>query len=84
MIDEEIKKLENTKKSMKVTPKPISYNEIAFANILPFCDNMVDFGMNKEILIHIIQPIYEEYNMTQEMKETINGVISSKGEGESK
>ena len=84
LIDEEIKKLENTKKSMKVAPKPISYNEIAFANILPFCDNMVDFGMNKEILIHIIQPIYEEYNMTQEMKETINGVISSKGEGESK
>ena len=78
MINEEAEKLEKTKKSFKVSSKGLSFNEIAFSKIFPFCENMNDFGMNKEILMHIIEPIYEEYNITQKMRETIDGIFSSK------
>ena len=78
LINEEAEKLEKRKKSFKVASKGLSFNEIAFSKIFPFCENMNDFGMNKEILMHIIEPIYEEYNITQKMRESIDGIISSK------
>jgi len=55
-----------------------TYNDICFAQILPFSDNMADFGMPKEVLLDIIEPLYEQYNLTEDMKETMKGVFETK------
>jgi hypothetical protein len=55
-----------------------SYNDVCFAQILPFSDNMADFGMPKDILLDIIEPLYEEYNLTEDMKVTMKGVFETK------
>ena len=55
-----------------------TYNDICFAQILPFSDNMAEFGMPKEVLLDIIEPLYEQYNLTEDMKETMKGVFETK------
>ena len=55
-----------------------TYNDICFAQILPFTDNMADFGMPKEVLLDIIEPLYEKYNLTEDMKATMKGVFETK------
>ena len=55
-----------------------TYNDICFAQILPFSDNMAGFGMPKEVLLDIIEPLYEQYNLTEDMKETMKGVFETK------
>ena len=80
-IENSIKgEIEKTDKIVKISNGKIknSYNDICFAQILPFSDNMADFGMPKEILLDIIEPLYEKYNLTEDMKVTIKGVFETK------
>ena len=80
-IENSIKgEIEKTDKIVKKSNGKIknSYNDICFAQILPFSDNMADFGMPKEILLDIIEPLYEKYNLTEDMKITIKGVFETK------
>ena len=78
IILEEIEKLKSTQKDNKISFKSGKFTAVAFANILPFCDNMIGFGMNSDILMEIIKPLYEEYQITNEMKSTIDGIILPK------
>ena len=78
IILEEIEKLKSTQKDNKISFKSGKFTAVAFANILPFCDNMIGFGMASDILMEIIKPLYEEYQITNEMKSTIDGIISPK------
>ena len=78
IILEEIEKLKSTQKDNKISFKSGKFTAVAFANILPFCDNMIGFGMSSDILMEIIKPLYEEYQITNEMKSTIDGIISPK------
>ena len=80
-IENSIKgEIEKTDKIVKKSNGKIkkSYNDVCFAQILPFSDNMADFGMPKEILLDIIEPLYEKYNLTEDMKVTMKGVFETK------
>ena len=46
-----------------------------FGQILPFCSNMIDFGMSEEILKEIINPIFEKYKFEDGMKKAIEDII---------
>ena len=76
-IKGEIERLEKMVKQSNGKIKQ-SYNDVCFAQILPFSDNMAEFGMPKEVLLDIIEPLYEEYNLTEEMKVTMKGVFETK------
>jgi len=78
-LKEEIEKLDIMVKKSNGKIKR-SYNDICFAHILPFSDNMADFGMPKEVLLDIIEPFYEKYNLTEDMKMTMKGVFDTKYE----
>lgn len=76
-INGEIEKAEKMAKKANAKVKK-NYDDICFAHILPFSDNMADLGMPKEILLEIIEPMYEKFNLSEDMKNTMKGVFDSK------
>ena len=48
------------------------------SQLLPFCDNMCDFGMSKENIYKIIDPIMDKYQVKDDLKDTIDDLIKSK------
>jgi hypothetical protein len=77
-INEEIEKVKENIKKNNLSEKNYSFSTIAFSHLLPFCNNMIDFGMKKELLMELIEPIFEEYKVTEEMKQNIQEIIKSK------
>ena len=77
-INEEIEKVKENIKKNNLNEKNYSFSTIAFSHLLPFCNNMIDFGMKKELLMELIEPIFEEYKVTEEMKQNIQEIIKSK------
>ena len=73
-INNEIKKIIKNNKS--VNDK--AYQDTAFSNIVPFCASMIDFGMSKEILMKIIEHIFQGFYFDEKSKETIQQIIESK------
>ena len=53
-------------------------SNIAFAQILPYADNMIEFGVQKEIIQDVVFPKMTQYKMSNELIETIKSVINSK------
>ena len=53
-------------------------SNIAFAQILPYADNMHEFGLDKEVIFEIISPIIIQYKMSQESVEAIKAVVNNK------
>ena len=53
-------------------------SNIAFAQILPYADNMYEFGLDKEVIFEIISPIIIQYKMNKESIETIKAIINKK------
>ena len=51
---------------------------IAFAQILPYADNMIDFGLDKETIQEIIFPIISKYKIDKESIEMIKEIINKK------
>lgn len=76
IIDTEIKRVEENKKKNNIKMNEKSYSDIIFAHILPFSDNLTEFGMEKDTLMEIITPYFEKYNIPKEMKEIIKGTIN--------
>ena len=52
-------------------------NNVAFGQILPNLGAMDRFGLNKEEIKKIVSPFFEEYEISNENKQTILGVIES-------
>jgi hypothetical protein len=77
-INEEIEKVKENIKKNNLNENNYSFSTIAFSHLLPFCNNMIDFGMKKELLMELIEPIFEEYKVTEEMKQNIQEIIKSK------
>ena len=48
--------------------------------MIPFCDNMIDFGMPTESIYKIIEPILTKYNANDNLRKTIDDIIKSKQE----
>ena len=53
-------------------------SNIAFSQILPYADNMLDFGLDKETIKEIIFPIINTYKINAESIEAIKAVINNK------
>ena len=53
-------------------------NNIVFAQALSLIDNMVDFGLEQEMIKDIIEPKMIQYKLTDNLKNTIYGVIQNK------
>ena len=51
---------------------------IAFAQIIPYADNMSEFGLDKKTIQEIIFPIMNKYKINQESIELIKSVINNK------
>ena len=55
-----------------------SYSNIVFAQLLPMTDNMIDFGLDINIVEGIILPFINKYKISQELAVTITAVIDAK------
>ena len=53
-------------------------SNIAFAQILPYADNMIEFGLDKEIIKEVVFPKMNKYKMSNELIESIKAIINSK------
>ena len=51
---------------------------IAFAQIIPYADNMLEFGLDKETIQEIIFPLINRFKISQESIELIKSVINGK------
>ena len=51
---------------------------IVFAQLVPLNDNMIDFGIDINIIEEIISPIIKEYKISPELAEVIYSVLNSK------
>ena len=54
------------------------YSNIVFAQLVPINDNMIEFGLDINIVEEIILPIIKEYKISPELAEVITSVINSK------
>lgn len=52
--------------------------DIVFAQIISFCQSMVEFNVDIEVLEKVIAPFINQYKLNKEMKENINIVLHSK------
>ena len=53
-------------------------NNILNTQLFPFCDTMLEFGMNVENLNKVIEPIMEKYKANDDVKSMISDLIKSK------
>ena len=53
-------------------------NDIAFANILPFCKYMLEFGASKQTLLEINEEVYKKYDLSQTLINNINLFLGEK------
>ena len=51
---------------------------IAFAQILPYADNMFEFGLDKKTVQEIIFPLINKYKIDNESIEIIKALINDK------
>ena len=58
--------------------KKYKIDNILSSILIPFCDNMIEFGMDVEKLYKIIEPIMEIYHVEENLKGVINELIKSK------
>ena len=54
------------------------YGKIVFAQLIGFCDNMIDFGFNKEEIKKLIEPKIEYYQMEKTDVQIIYDVLNNK------
>ena len=55
-----------------------NYSNIVFAQLVPLNDNMIDFGIDINIIEEIISPFIKQYKISQELAEVIYSVINNK------
>ena len=53
-------------------------SNIAFAQILPYADNMIEFGLQKETIMEVVFPKMSQYKMSNELIESIKSVVNNK------
>ena len=82
MIEEEFNKTERIEKKVNIksseqNTKYIITNVLS-SQLIPFSDNMYEFGMSVENIYKIINPIMDKYQVKNELKDTIDDIIKSK------
>ena len=72
-VSNDVKSGNILKENRKETEDKMS--NIAFAQIVPYTDNMKEFGLDKEIIKQVVFPRMEKYKMSDELIESIKGII---------
>ena len=90
MIKNEIERFEktfpetifNVEQKINITQKvKDKLNEVIFSQLLPFISNMIDFGIDKRVVLKIAEEFKDKYNyLTPNHLETLYGIISSNKE----
>ena len=55
-----------------------SYGNIVFAQLIPMLDNMIDFGLDINVVESIILPFTKKYKFNPELQGTITAIIEQK------
>ena len=71
--------INNTSYSSEVI-EPIKYDNIVFGQLIPLTDNMIEFGLDKDVIQELIIPIIQKYNLSEESKNLILDILKSKKE----
>ena len=53
-------------------------SNIAFAQILPYADNMIEFGLDKDIIMEVVFPKMVQYKTSNELNESFKSIVNSK------
>ena len=72
------------KREYKEEEKKVRYAEIAFGQLLPLANNMIEFGFDKDKAENICMKLMEQYNIQEESKEIILATIKMKFEEHNK
>ena len=72
---ERIEKKDNVKNEQKTKYK---IKNILSSQLIPFCDNMLDFGMSAENIYKIIEPVMDKYEIKDDLKNVIDDLIKSR------
>ena len=72
---ERIEKKDNIKNEQKTKYK---IKNILSSQLIPFCDNMLDFGMSAENIYKIIEPVMDKYEIKDDLKNVIDDLIKSR------
>jgi len=81
LIDEDLQRANRSNKkenNINEETKTAIINNILNAQLLPFCDNMIEFGMSVENIYKIIDPIMNEYKIKDDLKNTLVEFIKSR------
>ena len=81
LIDEDLQRANRSNKkenNINEETKRTIINNILNAQLLPFCDNMIEFGMSIENIYKIINPIMNEYEIKDDLKNTLVEFIKSR------
>lgn len=81
LIDEDLQRANRSNKkenNINEETKRTIINNILNAQLLPFCDNMIEFGMSVENIYKIINPIMNEYKIKDDLKNTLVEFINSR------
>ena len=78
-IDEELNRTERIEKKddIKVDIK-YKIKNVLSSQLIPFCDNMIDFGMPAENIYKIIDPILLKHEIKDDLKNILDDLIKSK------
>ena len=78
-IEEDLDKVKKfvSKSNIKLSEDEKQNNTLK-AELIPFCDNMIDFGMNYEDIQKIIVPIMNKYNVKEDLKIMLNELVIAK------
>ena len=68
----------NNEKSIYLDLSSPKNENIVFSQLLSLIDNMVDFGVEGDMIKQIIEPKIESYKLSDNLKKTINEYIASK------
>ena len=87
LIEEEISRASKIEKRETIKAdennKKYKMKNIISSILIPFCDNMTEFGMDIEKIYKIIEPIIEKFQLKDSLKGVIDELIESK-QGETK
>ena len=53
-------------------------SNIAFSQILPYADNMIEFGLDKDTIMEVVSPKMKQFKMSDELIASITSIVNSK------